>query len=227
MSARNIILGLLRERPGNSYEIVVRFDRRVGPWEINRGQVYRTVSDLKGEGLVEEIESADSAAATARKAKFWRITEAGERVLDDWLASPCEDVEPMRGDLLARLAAAGLSDIPDLLVSLDLYEREIVSCLEADFRSRRESPAEDEWERDMIDITYDSAILRRDAELNWVRRVRELLQSWVERERAAGRDVAARRVVWRDSAARNAMTPDASVRSAAGREAAVRRAGAR
>ncbi|MBI4898494.1 MAG: helix-turn-helix transcriptional regulator [Actinobacteria bacterium] len=227
MSVRNIILGLLREQPGNSYEVVVRFDRRVGPWEINRGQVYRTVSDLNCEGLVEEIELAEQSVVGSRGAKFWRITDAGERVLDTWLASPCESVEPMRGDLLARLAAAGQSDVPDLLVSLDLYEREILLQLEADIRKCQAAATREEFDRDMIEIIYDCAMQRREAEINWVRRARELLQGWAVRERSAGREPGARRANLRESVSHKLTASNVSDRAAPDGESAIRRVSSR
>lgn len=184
MSARHIILGLLREHPGHTYDVAVRFGRRLGPWQMNRGQVYSTVTALRKDGLIESIGDAD---VSARSGPGWRITEEGSHELDRWLASPSEDLEPLRGDFFAKLAVAEPRHVPELLLALDWYERRLMTQLEEEIVGRRVNAVGGDWQRDIAYCIADGAIQHRDAELTWVRRVRELLQSWVNRPEAIDR----------------------------------------
>lgn len=192
MSARHVILGLLRERSSHTYDVAIRFGQRLGPWQVNRGQVYRTVSALEKDGLIEAVGEADD---TARSGPDWRLTANGAHELDRWISSPSDDVEPLRGDFLAKLAVAEPRHVPELLLTLDWYERELVTRLETEIHERRaNATATDEWHRDIADCIADGAIQHRDAELTWVRRVREILQSWIGRADVADRDALLRRV---------------------------------
>lgn len=186
MSTRHVILGLIREQPGHTYDVAVRFGRRLKPWQVNRGQVYRTVATLERDGLIEAMGDVE---AGSRSGPSWRLTDAGCTELDRWFATLCEDVEPLRGDLLAKLAVAEPEDAPTLLTTLDWYERALTAQLEEDVRARRAAGGERGWSHEVADLISDGAILHRDAELQWVRRVRELLHDWAARSAdGQGRD---------------------------------------
>lgn len=179
MSTRHVLLGLLREQPSHTYDVVVRFGRRLHPWQINRGQVYRMVSTLEAEGLIEE---AAKQCENARSGPTWKLTAAGLRELDRWFATRSEDVEPLRGELLAKLAVAEPRHAPELLAALDWYERALTSQLEVEVHERQASAATEGWLDQVAECLAHGAILHRNAELTWVRRVREFVQGWMKQE---------------------------------------------
>lgn len=181
MSTRHVILGLIRERPSHSYDVVLRFGKRLEPWRVNRGQVYRTITALANEGLLEEHEAE---GPSERSGPSWRITDTGKRELEHWFAVRSEDVEPLRSELLAKLAVAEPCDAPNLLAAVDWYERELAHQIQADVTARRAAPAESSWAGDVERCIADAALLHHDAELAWTRRVREVVESWAHR--AAG-----------------------------------------
>jgi DNA-binding PadR family transcriptional regulator len=175
MSTRHIILGLIREQPSHTYDVAIRFGRRLNAWQVNRGQVYRTVRSLESDGLIEGVEINDD---SSRSTCSWRLTQDGEREFERWFSAPTEDVEPLRGELIARLAVAEPSHAPELLLALDWYERALVAQIESDIRDRAPISASPEWTGGISNCISDGVILHRDAELTWVRRTREFVQSW-------------------------------------------------
>lgn len=177
MSTRHVILGLLREQPGHTYDVAIRFGRRLQPWQLNRGQVYSVVTALEAEGLIETIGEND---VNARSGPPWRLTPDGLRELDRWFATRSEDVEPLRGELLAKFAVASAADAAQLLVALDWYERALVAELAKVIQRKQDEAADStcEWTGQLAECIADGAILHHDAELIWVRRVRELVQTW-------------------------------------------------
>lgn len=177
MSTRHVILGLLREQPGHPYDVALRFGRRLEPWQVNRGQVYRTFDSLSKEGLIEEH---DSEGLSERSGPSWRLTSAGDAELNRWYGHRSEDVEPLRSDLLAKLAVSGPSDRLDLLHALDWYERELTAQIQADVTARRTTIADDSWTGDIERCVADAALLHHDAELAWVHRVREVVKSRID-----------------------------------------------
>lgn len=179
MSARHIILGLLRESPSHTYEVVVRFGQRLAPWQVNRGQVYRTVTSLVQEGL---LEPAGPEGASERSGPIWQLTDEGTSELERWFSVRSEDVEPLRSDLLAKLAVAEPGDARELLHAIDWYERELTTRIQTDVTARRGGLSEASWSHDIERCIADNALLHRDAELNWIRRVREVVQAGSLRE---------------------------------------------
>lgn len=184
MSTRHVILGLIRERPSHTYDVAVRFGKRLRPWQINRGQIYTMVNALAEDKL---IEISDAPRESERSGPTWRLTPAGTAELERWFTTRTEDVVPMRGELLAKLAVAGPEDGRELLFALDWYERAIATQLAEDVQARNAPSAESDWSAQMTDRIADGAILHRDAELIWVRRLREFVQDWIEREGVAER----------------------------------------
>lgn len=177
MSTRHVILGLLRERPGHTYDVAVRFGKRLQPWQMNRGQVYRMVTALESEGLIEKIGPQDE---NLRSGPPWKLTSKGADELDRWFATRSEDVEPLRGELLAKFAVAEPADAAQLLVALDWYERALIAEIASDIQRQQENSTTGlgDWSDQVADCISDGAILHRDAELIWVRRIREVVQRW-------------------------------------------------
>src|SRR6266511_2835814 len=95
------MLGLLAERPLHAYAVKARIqDLLGGSWEVNIGQVYTTLQRLERDGLVEPAESRGD-----RGRLPYRLTEAGRKALEAWLAEPESEPQQLRA---ARVADGGL-----------------------------------------------------------------------------------------------------------------------
>src|SRR5271169_1624074 len=84
MSVPHALLALLSEGPKYGLQLREEFEARTGEvWPLNVGQVYTTLQRLERDGLVESDGSADEGPQ-----KSYKITEAGDAELADWLRTP-------------------------------------------------------------------------------------------------------------------------------------------
>src|SRR6266542_4470942 len=102
MSLKFGILGLLAEQPLHAYSVKARFqDLLGGSWEVNIGQVYTTLQRLERDGLVEPAESRCD-----RGRLPYRLTEAGRKALEAWLAEPESEPQQLREEIYLKLLLA-------------------------------------------------------------------------------------------------------------------------
>jgi PadR family transcriptional regulator, regulatory protein AphA len=79
----NAILGLLSIAPMSGYDLFSAVDRSVSRfWPISKSQVYAELAKLEPAGLIEGAEVAQDRLPDK---KIFRLTEAGENALDEWL----------------------------------------------------------------------------------------------------------------------------------------------
>jgi len=103
-NTRFAILGLIAARPGgiHGYGLKKEIEALSGRdfWEINFGSLYRLLDVLDDEGDIEAL--LDDATKSQRQ--VYRITEKGQRSLDDWLLQPVADSpRPLRDELALKL----------------------------------------------------------------------------------------------------------------------------
>lgn len=85
-----VILGMLSIGPESGYEIKALSDRSARFfWAASYGQIYPELRRLAEAGLIEGTE----APTGDRKRTVYRLTEAGEAALREWLGSPPEVLE--------------------------------------------------------------------------------------------------------------------------------------
>ena len=86
MSLKHAILGFLSFKPFSGYDLKKAFDNSVRHfWPANQSQIYRTLSQMTDEGLVEkEIVEREERLDM----KIYSITKTGRSELHDWLATP-------------------------------------------------------------------------------------------------------------------------------------------
>ena len=82
MHLRYALLALLGESEAHGYELLQRFNRRIGPfWHPNIGQVYQLLHELERRGFVARRDEG----AGSRARRVFRLTPRGERALGTWL----------------------------------------------------------------------------------------------------------------------------------------------
>jgi DNA-binding PadR family transcriptional regulator len=110
----HLVLGCLRDgTPRHGYEVCVELRSRTG-LQVNPGNVYRELSKLSSQGLIEAMENPRDADVRRNP---YAIVERGRRVFDAWLKAPATEVDDLASWLsfLDRVAAA---DLPALLERL-------------------------------------------------------------------------------------------------------------
>jgi PadR family transcriptional regulator, regulatory protein AphA len=94
-----LVLGLI-ERAGEitPYELKQGAATVSGLWTLRHDQVYRDTERLAEQGLLEEEREAGG-----RRRRLFRVTPAGRRELERWLAQPTADFTELRDPGLLQL----------------------------------------------------------------------------------------------------------------------------
>ncbi len=108
MSLKHAILGFLSFKSLSGYDLKKAFDRSVQHfWPANQSQIYRELSDLHDQGWVtQEVVERDGQLDK----KIYHITEDGQEVLQEWLATPLPAADYREPFLIQLFFAGRLSD---------------------------------------------------------------------------------------------------------------------
>jgi DNA-binding PadR family transcriptional regulator len=161
MSLKHAVLALIAERRGYGYDLVQRFEERVGPaWQLNPSAVYPALDQLERGGLAT---SAIQRGGTHRSPRVvYTATDAGRTALDAWLGTTDAQAEPVRSDLHLRLAFARDEHRDALAVQLAAHEQ---ACTRLLARYPRQTPPDR-----LVALVDDAVSARLRAELAWLRR---------------------------------------------------------
>jgi PadR family transcriptional regulator AphA len=99
------VLGLIVERRTHGWPVV----RELGSggdlgqvWTVSRGEVYRSLSLLEREQMIESWGEAPGENGPQRT--IWRATSRGRTALARWLRTPASHVRDIRSEFLLKLA---------------------------------------------------------------------------------------------------------------------------
>jgi DNA-binding PadR family transcriptional regulator len=174
---RGATLALILERGGHGYELAHRLNRRLGPtWQIDPKQIYPILDELTSAGLATCVEEPNRDRPRQPR-MVYRATDAAPEVLRRWLHSPIEK-EPVRPDLLARIASATPADAAELLDALDEYERDLLRLIEA---NDDPDPVVRSWTTLLLSVVRGHTDAQLQGELRWLvearRRIREFAEA--------------------------------------------------
>jgi DNA-binding PadR family transcriptional regulator len=176
-----VVLGLVVQRPGYGYDLGKRIDERMGPgWQLNPSAIYGALDRLEEKEWVQhELRELRGRSPRSRERILYRATDAGVHEFERWLGSPVRK-EPVRMDVLARIAVSRAEHAGLILVALDRYERECLDMLACATGYDPDSLAP--WDRLVAAGVRDSILQHLRAELSWVkamrRRIREFGRSY-------------------------------------------------
>jgi DNA-binding PadR family transcriptional regulator len=165
---RHAVLALLADRPAHGYEIKRGLEERFGSVvaPLNAGQVYTTLQRLQRDELVAD----DTVAQSGRPDKrVYRLTEAGERTLMEWLGAPSAPTR-LRDDFFMKLVFAqslGLADPADLIA------RQRAAYMRA--LGELERVLADGGADGTTALVVEGAALHLEADLKWLDRCEEVL----------------------------------------------------
>lgn len=106
VAIQHAVLSFLADGPSYGYEIKTNFEKAVGPqWGgLNIGHVYQILERLSRDGLV----TSRTVSQDVRPDRtVYKITAAGRRELDGWLAEPTTRTAGYRDDFILKVLAAG------------------------------------------------------------------------------------------------------------------------
>lgn len=168
MSLKHAVLALIAERRGYGYELVQRFEERVGPgWRLNASAIYPALDQLERDGLTT---SAVRRGGTNRSPRVvYTATDAGAAELSRWLRETDAPPEPVRADLHLRIAFGRSADRPALARQLAAHER---ACAELLARYPRAVGAH----AASAALVDDAVLTRVRGELAWAARARAAVE---------------------------------------------------
>lgn len=169
------LLGLIREAPRTGYELRKVFvETAMAGYSGSPGAIYPALRRLEEGGL---IVGALRSGGRGRQGRDFRLTPAGEAVLQSWLAGPItrDDVALRLDALMLRFAFLGFADSP-VSRTLDFLER-LEEELEA-FHSELEDQLEAIQSAPLhARLALEAGISSISDRVRWVRLVRARLTS--------------------------------------------------
>jgi DNA-binding PadR family transcriptional regulator len=197
MSAGEIVLGLLLERPDTCYQLDKRMAERLGSAQFSRGAAAGAVRRLQERDLVRPLESAENGmgpglrAVDGRRKTIYEPTPAGVEHFRRWLRASTQ-TPPVREELHAKIALWGSEDVSRLI---EIVREAEMSCTlqlqELNRRTRLERQRMDtsEWEREMQLIVIAGEVTWWDSRIKWLQDV----SRYLERERGRRQTVSGSR----------------------------------
>lgn len=119
------LLGFIRRNPAHGYELLQRWNDAGGislVWRLKAGLLYSALEKLEQLGFIRCKMMAGDAAP---ERKQYRITPAGEKVLDAWIKATVSSAREFRQDFLVKLFF--LQDFPAVSAS-SLLTRQRTVC---------------------------------------------------------------------------------------------------
>lgn len=173
MHLRYAILALLADGETHGYELVKRFNARLGPfWHPNVGQIYQLLQELERRGLVARRDDHTG----NRLRRCFRLTPRGERALRAFLGRRPGWPPPLRDELLIRVLAAERDGTGALLDQLGRQEAEYRRYVET-IREQASQAAEHTMTRRLADA---AALSHAEAYLAWLVRCREVVTAHMQ-----------------------------------------------
>jgi DNA-binding PadR family transcriptional regulator len=183
LSAGDAVLGLLIERPGNSYQLERRLEHRFGSAGFAHGSAYHAIRRLSKRGLIRPVEASpqlgeDVGGIGGRAATAYEATPRGVEFFRRWL-SASSSIPPVREELLAKISFCGPADLPRMVAIVREAE---LACtarlneLNRRVRAQRRIDADDPWRRLMTLIVAAGDAAWWDARIKWLQDLRTYLQ---------------------------------------------------
>jgi DNA-binding PadR family transcriptional regulator len=174
----SVILGAVAERPGYGYELGKRLESRMGPsWQFNTSGIYAALDKLEQRNLVRHEQRERVRSVRSRDRVIYRVTDDGIAALEGWLRTPVRK-EPVRMDVLARLAVSQPEHAPLLLAALDSYERECIELLTT--TNLHTSDELNPWDRLMAEGLRDQSLEHLGAEMSWIKSMRLRIEAFAK-----------------------------------------------
>jgi PadR family transcriptional regulator, phenolic acid-responsive transcriptional regulator len=186
MSARHVLLGLFLDRPAYPYQLADRLKQRLGPsWQVDSGQLYKTVKLLERGGLIERVNKTPGGQDERH---VFSITQRGIEEFERWFEETRDPVRLPRRPLLAKITFAGPDRLARGMTKLDDYELQCAGRLSETTGMRDALPStEDELLRAdhlLLRLNLSTDIYSLEGELRWAKEAREVLTWLSEQDRA-------------------------------------------
>ncbi|MGE4352874.1 MAG: PadR family transcriptional regulator [Oscillospiraceae bacterium] len=180
MSLENGILGYLSLKPLSGYDIKKIFNMSAAYfWPADQAQIYRTLTSLEDDGLVE-VSGFEQDAGPSKK--LYKITEKGRERLHDWLLSQKQSDYVIRRPFLMQMFFSGELSPDEQLALIDAqYEQTqiLINRLNENYSRNKNNMAqtvglaEDDPRFKAAERVNQWGVLSCETYLTFLRRIRE------------------------------------------------------
>jgi DNA-binding PadR family transcriptional regulator len=173
---REIVLGLLIERPGSSYQLEKRLREQFDSADYAQGTARQTLKRLQELGLARPADGGARSGSRSREARLWEATPAGVASFSAWIRESVA-TPPVREELHAKIALCQPKDLPRLVEVVREAERVCVYQLQAANRRLRERHEHGtgegrDWAAGMALVVAASEKAWWDSRIKWLQDVR-------------------------------------------------------
>lgn len=164
------VLGLVIEHRGYAYRLAQRLEELVGDaYELNASAVYTALNQLEDSALIEVDEHASVGATRRSPRVVYSATVAGRAVFETWITTPPSRPDPIRYELVRKLAVSRAEHGARLLAMIERAELECLDRIEAATERMLDARAAGEWDRAIGRLAHQYGIRQLNARLEWLR----------------------------------------------------------
>jgi DNA-binding PadR family transcriptional regulator len=189
MAAKDLILGLIVDRPDYGYSLKRRLGDQLGSAGFAESIIYSALDSLTRDGLIEAVDRSEAGARKRRGGRnaSYRATQKGIAHFDAWMADS-SPLAPMREELRMKLALCKPRHVPRLIDIAWAQEQLCIDRLRA-LQCSEERIALDDCSTlpqalDSLLLDADAALLQ--ASIEWLGRLRVTLRRFAVAPGGAG-----------------------------------------
>jgi DNA-binding PadR family transcriptional regulator len=180
-SSKEVVLGLVIERPDNGYQLEQRLGRLLRGAQYGRGTAEKAAKTLAEEGLIRPVEGSD---VRTGKGPF-EATAEGVVHFRSWLLASTS-LPAVREELHAKIALCEPGDLPVIIGLVRECELACLAELQAANRraqSKQTVVGEGAWRRRMAVIVTSSDAAWWDSRIKWLEGVHLYLEKeWLHHQ---------------------------------------------
>jgi len=170
-----VVLALVAEQRGYAYGVFRLLEERFGAaYQASRSHVYIAMRALEKAGMVRADGFAPIRGARRNHRVMYVTTPRGERQLSAWKSVPDASAEPVRSELVRRLAVATPRDRDALLTGVEAARGHCLALLAADARGKRPRLG-GSWESTRDALVHEYGVRGLGAQLAWLNEVHSIV----------------------------------------------------
>jgi DNA-binding PadR family transcriptional regulator len=164
---KELFLALLSGQRAHGYELKRSLEQEFGSLlpAMNAGQIYTTLARLERDGLVV----GEAVAGDSRGKRVYRLTEAGQAVLAEWIETPASG-RGLKDEFFMKFVIASSSGLAEPETLIERQRREYLQTLRdlnAVLEANGKGPA--------AELLVEGAILHLKADLEWLELIEQRL----------------------------------------------------
>jgi DNA-binding PadR family transcriptional regulator len=179
MGGTEVVLGLLIERPGTSYDLERRLQERFGSAQFGRGTASHAMQRLAHKRLIRVDEDRQvTASGEAVGPRMYVVTPAGIEHFRRWMKGAVA-TPPVREELHAKIALCGPADLPAMIEVVREAEKACMVRLQGlqwRMQDEQQGMATSDWSCRMGRLIRSGDVAWWGGRIKWLQSVRMALE---------------------------------------------------